>query len=57
LTTSDIIRSIENTNPLSTIAKEEVDAIIHFASSRMRPANAPYYKPEGDQVGDRFSPI
>lgn len=56
-TTDDVIRSIQNTKPLATIAKEELDALIDFASNRMRPANAPYYRPEGGSVEDRFTSI
>jgi len=54
-TTDDIMRSIENTKPLAVIAKEEMDSLIDFASNRMRPANAPYYRSESSVVDDRFN--
>lgn len=57
LTTDDVIRSIHNTKPLAMIAKEEMDALIDFASNRMRPANAPYYRSETESVSDRFGTI
>jgi len=56
-TTDDITRSIQNTKPLAVIAKEELDALIDFASNRMRPANAPYYRSEGSALDDRFTTI
>lgn len=55
--TDDIVRSVQNTKPLAVIAKEDLDTLIDFASNRMRPANAPYYRPEGEAVSDRFSVI
>jgi hypothetical protein len=56
-TTEDIIRSVQNTKPLAVIAKEELDLLIDFASNRMRPANAPYYRSEGSSLDDRFTTI
>lgn len=53
VSTEDIVRSLEATQPLAVVAKEEIDKIQDAAEGRMRRANEPYYKPKKDK-GDRL---